>query len=589
MNKFDDIKTLLFTNMDIKQSCEFLLNYLKNYCFKPYNKEKIDSYYNNFAEILKRLLYFPNEISINNPNSKFFQSFLQVLNAKNSNFEDFDTFLNLFLVPSNLDNEINIFSSIFIHNYGNTKFLFPITNSANSNKMILNYLNLNKSSLIFNTFRIFQILSQSKDDLIRYLAKKELILTTREYYIFIMLNFMKKASNVIKLNIKDYYSNYKRYFENISESKFYSKKTEFIINNFEKDRSIIYNFYNILFLDFILYLHFTNNFQNQRLLEILTLAIEFLWLGDYLLIPQDYFYLNSNVNQNANRFNNQNLGDSSATNYNFPNNLPNNYYDNNFRNNYGITNPNINNSLNVSIPNLQILNGLKNMISLLQSKRYLFDEVIINGEKVSVLKPNILLFNLQNSLFNLFKNGFALYSKSENINTEISLSDFASVWYTFITPWESPFNNTEADIFYNSNNNEKNFGFFSWNFGNGTNCKNPIFHNNFRKNSSPLKNIFNAQSSNFKYKALLIDYLPYIETNIHFYTDLFQDYLNAYSSCNILSIEELSILINSLEIFELSPNGFFINDFINYFMLKDFSNGNINVSFFYLFNLQNLY
>jgi len=589
MNKFDDVKTLLFTNMDIKQSCEFLLNYLKNYCFKPYNKEKIDSYYNNFAEILKKLLYFPNEISINNPNSKFFQSFLQVLNAKNSNFEDFDTFLNLFLVPSNLDNEINIFSSIFIHNYGNTKFLFPITNSANSNKMILNYLNQNKSSLIFNTFRIFQILSQSKDDLIRYLAKKELILTTREYYIFIMLNFMKKASNVIKLNIKDYYPNYKRYFENISGSKFYSKKTEFIINNFEKDRSIIYNFYNILFLDFILYLHFTNNLQNQRLLEILTLAIEFLWLGDYLLIPQDDFYLNSYVNQNANRFNNQNLGDSSATNYNFPNNLPNNYYDNNFRNNYGITNPNINNSLNVSIPNLQILNGLKNMISLLQSKRYLFDEVIINGEKVSVLKPNILLFNLQNSLFNLFKNGFALYSKSENINTEISLSDFASVWYTFITPWESPFNNTEADIFYNSNNNEKNFGFFSWNFGNGTNCKNPIFHNNFRKNSSPLKNIFNAQSSNFKYKALLIDYLPYIETNIHFYTDLFQDYLNAYSSCNILSIEELSILINSLEIFELSPNGFFINDFINYFMLKDFSNGNINVSFFYLFNLQNLY
>jgi hypothetical protein len=53
MNKYDDIKTLLFTNMDIKQSCEFLINYLKNYCFKPYNKEKIDSYYNNLAEILK--------------------------------------------------------------------------------------------------------------------------------------------------------------------------------------------------------------------------------------------------------------------------------------------------------------------------------------------------------------------------------------------------------------------------------------------------------------------------------------------------------------------------------------------------------
>ena len=88
MNKYDDIKTFLFTNFDINQSCEFLLTYLKNYCFKPYNREKIDSYYNNLSEILKRLLFFSNEGNLPPINPKLSnQSFIQVLNSKNSKLE----------------------------------------------------------------------------------------------------------------------------------------------------------------------------------------------------------------------------------------------------------------------------------------------------------------------------------------------------------------------------------------------------------------------------------------------------------------------------------------------------------------------
>lgn len=582
MNKYDDIKTLLFTNMDIKQSCEFLLNYLKNYCFKPFYKEKIDSYYNNLAEILKKLVYFPNETNMNALNPKLFQSLLNVLNSKNSNFEDLDILLNLFLVPTNLENDINIISSIFIHNYGSTKFLFPITNSANSNRMILDYLNTNKSDIIFNSFGVFQILSQPKDDLIRYLAKKELILTIREYYIFIILNFIKKSSNIIKINIKEYYPNFKRYLENISESKFFSKKTEFIINNFEKDRSINYNFYNIMFLDFILFLHFSNNIQNIHILEILTFAIEFLWLGDYLLAPQDYFHSQTNLHGYSNLMSPKSFGNPSAANFNIPSNLQNYYYANpNFGSNLEASKLYPNTSLNQTVPNLLVLNCLKNMISLLQSKRYLFEEVFIRGEKVTVLKSNILLFNLQNSLFNLFKNGFTLYAKSENKNSEVSLSDFANVWYTYITPWESPFDNTDTGLLYNNkNNNEKSFGFFPWSYSSDSNAKgyDPGFYNSFRKNSSPLKNILNAHSSYLRNKAFIIDYLPYIEINILFYTDLFQEYLNAFSSCNILSIEELSILINSLEMFEINPNGYFINDLISYSFLREFCNGSINVN-----------
>lgn len=575
MNKYDDIKTLLFTNMDIKQSCEFLLNYLKNYCFKPYNKDKIDSYYTNLAEILKKLLYFPNETNQNPPNPKLLQSFLQVLNAKNSNFEDLDILLNLFLVPFNLENEMNIFSSIFIHNFGSTKFLFPITNSSNSNIMVLSYLNQNKIDTILNAFGIFHILSQPRDDLIKYLAKKELVLTIKEYYVFIILNFIKKSSNIIKINIKDFYPNFKKYLENIKESKFYSKKTEFIINNFERDRSINYNFYNILFLDFILFLHFSNNIQNSRLLDILTFATQLLWLGDYQLIPQANFFPDYNLNRLPNLFTPQGFGNPNARDFNSPSKIP-NYYSSG---NYVLSNYYLN-SLNLNIPNLLVLKCLKNLITLLQSKRYLFEEIIVKGEKLTILKPNNLLFNLQNSLFNLFKLGFALYFQSQNKNSEVSLSDFASVWYTFITPWESFFNDSES---HNLQANEKSFGFFSWGFSAENNTKNfnPGFYNCFKKNTSPLKTILSAHSNLLKNKALISDYLPYIEINIQFFTDLFQDYLNAFCACNVFSIEELSMLINTLEMFELNHNGYFICDLINYSNLRDFSNETINVLFFF--------
>ena len=337
MNKYDDIKTFLFTNFDINQSCEFLLTYLKNYCFKPYNREKIDSYYNNLSEILKRLLFFSNEGNLPPINPKLSnQSFIQVLNSKNSKFEEFDILLNLFLIPHS-DQEINLFSSIFIQNFGNTKFLFPI---GNNNKMILNSLSQREYDKILNSFNIFDLLTYKKDEMIKFLERKELILTTREYYIFTILNFIKNSPNFNKIKIKDYYVNYKKYFENISSEKFFCKKTEFILNNFDKERSIMYNFYNILILDFIFNLANFPNVHNLRILEIFIFAVEFLWLGDFLLLPKNYFLTNNffSKKNNPNNFVLENTG----------------------------------NLLTFPIPNLIVLNSLKNLIIILQSKNFLF-------------------------------------------------------------------------------------------------------------------------------------------------------------------------------------------------------------------------
>lgn len=572
MNKYDDIKTLLLTNMDIKKSCEFLFNYLKNYCFKPYHREKIDSYYNHLPDILKKLLYISNENIINSQNSKNNPSLMQILNAKTSNFEEFDILLNLFLAPINIENEMNIFSSIFHHNYGNTKFLFPITNSKNSNKMILYYLNQNQIDMIYNNFNIFKILSFSQEENIKkYLLKKELILTIREYYIFIILNFIKKCNNINKINIKDYYPNFKTYLDYISEDKFFSKKTEFIINNFDKERSLTFNFYSIMFLDFILYLHFSNNVQNQRLLEILTFSIEFLWLGEFVLSPQNKYYMNSGknkLNPDSQNFTNSFIINS------------NNYQ--NYDRNFDIFNNSI--FTNLNIPNLLVLNCLKNLINILQSKNYLFTEAVINGDKVCILKSNILLFSLQNSLYNFFKHGFMKYSNQEMNNTEISLCDFSSVWYAYICPWESLFND---DYFIDKKNHskEKNFGFFSWSYSrnsdNETNNITPYFYNTFscKRNTSPLKKLFNYNFLDYKQKSDTYQYSEYVEINIHFYTDLLQDYLKAFISCNILSLDEISTLINVLDLYSISGTGSFINDLMNFLLLREFSNGNINVNF----------
>jgi len=575
MNKYDDIKTIFSTNMDIQQSCEFLYNYLKNYCFKPYNREKIDSYYNNLPYILKKFLSLISETNINNQNSKIVQSLMQILNLKNSTFKDFDFLLNIFLVPLNFENEINIFSSIFIHNYGSTKFLFPISNSANSNKMILHFLNQNKIETVYNNFKIFKTLLLPKEDIKKYLLRKELILTIKEYYVFIILNFIKKSTNINKLNIRDYYPNFKKFFECVSQSNLFSKKTELIINNFDKEKSLTFNFYSILFLDFTLFLHFTSNYQNQRILELLTFAIEFLWLGDYVLYPQSDFYLNYNLEKFDNE--SQNFSKSFISNkYSIPNYDKNPELISNFSNS------------NLNIPNLLVLNCLKNLINILQSKNYLFTETIINGEKKYIMKQNIMLFSLQNPLFNLFKNCFIKLSKPEQrIYPEISLSDIARVWFSYISPWESPFNcNGLKDNKYNQK--EKRFGFFSWNFSKESDedVNNFIhdYHNNYniKKNVSLLKNIFNSSLIYLKQNTQIIEYSQYVEINLHFYTDLLNDYLNAFTSCNILSLEEIGILINVLEMYSINFNGFFINEFINYDTLREYSNGNINVIILFL-------
>lgn len=594
MNKYDNIKTLLFTKLNIRQSCEYILNYLKNYCIKSYNREKIDAFYANLADILKRLLLLPSEGNLNLKFAKADKSLMQSLLAKNSNFEDFEILLKLFLAPLTIESEINLFSSLFLHSYGCTKFSFPLS-AASANKLVYNIIESNQVNFLFNKFPIFDTLTFAKQDMLIYLQKEEMILTIKEYYMFIILSFMKSIPTINKVGIKEYYPNFKKFLDNISDGKFHSTKTEFIINNFDKQKSLPFNFYNILFLDLI---YFTSTSLSENLyslhnLELLVFAVQFLWLGEFTLIPQNIFF--SHLNTQASLAAIKSPDTESPTRLFDNKSLSNNLLLNSATTNAGCYscrsycstncqswNFNPSSIGNITLPNLLVLNSLKNLIIILRSKSFLFEQITNNkGEKITVLKPNVLLFNLQKALYSFFKVGFSKFSKDVSTNTpsEISLSDFATVWYCYISPWESSMN-----LGFNSNNTTSNV----------TNdaCAEtdeprkafaPLRYNKFNRNFiSPIQNIFDLsdvrwQKLQAKINVNIGAYTEYVEINIHFYTDLFQDYIKAFCESNTLSFEELNVLLSILEIYNVSADGLFIHKLINYYSLKEFSLGRANV------------
>lgn len=536
MNNYDEIKTILFSTFDVKIVYEYLCNYIKNYCTNSFNKDKNEKFYRNLSEILRRILYIPEDTKL--INLKQNRSLLENLNLKSSKFEEFDILLNLFLVSSS-KKDTNLFSAIFLNSTNSTKFLFPLKSSSVKN--LFSTVDVNSDmNLILNRFSLFEMMSNKKEDIERYLYDGELILTTQEYFIVLICNFIKNSSLIHKLDIKDCYQNYKKFLENFSEKDLFCEKSKFILSKFNRNRSISYNFYNIFFVDFLNFLDFNNHQSSRFLFDFLISAIEFLWLGNF-----HFFSISEFVAKNTNQ-----------TNHIFENSL---YSNSKERNKYLFKSSfEFNNSPTEPLPNLLVLECLKNLISLLQNKKYLFSEKEIKGEKKIALKDNVHLFRLQNALFNFFKNGFIFFAK-ENVNSEISLSDFASVWYTYITPWES---NCESNIESSKFTSNETF-----NVNRFSNLKSPLTKKVF----------YNDTKNQKKYSNI---YLEYVEFNLLFYTDLFQDYLKAFYRSNIISEDELSILLSLMEIYQVSDNGLFIHKSVNLEKMKDYSYGYINVKKF---------
>lgn len=168
-------------------------------------------------------------------------------------------------------------------------------------------------------------------------------------------------------------------------------------------------------------------------------------------------------------------------------------------------------------PNIIILECLKNLITGLQSKNLLYR---YNKEHSHVtLNPDSILFSLTNNLYFFFKINFFRIS-SNNSFTDTTLFDIVNVWFEYINPW---FNNPIA-MFPDSNDSYE---------------------------------IANKM---------------YVYSNILLYTDLFNDYIAAFSNLIVLSINDLKQLKNILEIFSVSGSSF-INGLVDINILNDFSKG----------------
>jgi hypothetical protein len=166
----------------------------------------------------------------------------------------------------------------------------------------------------------------------------------------------------------------------------------------DSSRSLVHNFYFILFRNLLNYLMSRDHLK----LRLLISAIEFVWLSDYFIITTS-----------------THLSKSPLEIYNF------------FFRSQGTVSPLLSQE-NIGLPNITLLECLYYVVVSLQTNGFLFSQNQIT--KSYLLKEDSLLFRIQKPLFYFFKNCFLKFNQ-EYSNTEIVLSDIARVWFAYITPW----------------------------------------------------------------------------------------------------------------------------------------------------------
>lgn len=184
----------------------------------------------------------------------------------------------------------------------------------------------------------------------------------------------------------------------------------------------------------------------------------------------------------------------------------------------------------VNIPNIIMIDCLHHVVITLQAYNLLFAENPYN--KTITLREDALIFKLQKPLFYFFKSLFLKFSE-ETTNSEVNLSDIGKIWFSYITPWFQ----TNTNVNYYSGSSRSNV------------------------NTDVLGNAMR----------------DYVFTNLLFYTELFNDYIYAFSSLNVLSKYELALLNKVLELYKISSNDEIINDKVHLKVLDDLSQGKIYV------------
>ena len=278
---YDDIESFLYSKSAIDSDTKFLVNYISNYIFRTSNREKIDQYYTKFPEIFDRILGISNKTFKSNKYQHKQNSLIDKLSSDQTTFYDFSMIMHNFIPCDNIK---NIFTSVCspADNIPSFKISAQII-SKNIEKL----LSQKKSDYIIYSFSIFQELTKSIDCQKENLEKNIMILSIFEYFIFFFLLSIKEYNySKLKVNLAEINKN----FSNLSkiESSFINtdlERSRTILHEMDTKKSLIYNFLYINFKHYLEYFSKSSSWNDYDRFKFIISALEFVWLSDYVLVP----------------------------------------------------------------------------------------------------------------------------------------------------------------------------------------------------------------------------------------------------------------------------------------------------------------
>jgi hypothetical protein len=500
MNEYDDINNFLNAQANINLSYQFLMNYINTFLYKNPNREKIEDFYKKIPSIIDKLFGLSSKTGKSKQLTAKIND-IDLLNSENTTFYDFDALLHLLepgleftsMKHSNLFFSINNPPEYIPHYYLPASIL---------SKSISSLLQARKIDYVLSLC-YFNSLSKNLEFQRKELEKGQIHTNLFEYYITLLLVVIKDyptsiQHKIILNKVNKNFQDIRTQVKNIlKKSKSEKSKDNFFSLDF--NRSLIFNFFNILFKNILDYLSKRSHINDLFKLKLIVSGVETIWLSEFFL-PVAGYNPSSQSDIYSYFFKKSSLTESFGGAY-----TP-----------VSIEKVLSQNLQPLTIPNLIVLQCLTNIISSLQ-ENYLFS---VNKGTASLERDSMIYF-LHKPLFYFLKNCFINISEG-SANSEANLGDIARIWYTYITPWNK--------------------------LKDGTNL--------------------------VEYQDAIREY---IFSNILFYTEIYNDYIIAFNSVNVLNKNEINLMNDILSMYDVNDKNEIILGYLNLEYLEELSLGKVFV------------
>jgi hypothetical protein len=499
MNEYDDINTFLQSQANINFDFQFLMNYINTFLYKNPNREKIEDFYKKIPSIIDKLFGVSSKTGKSKQTVKTNE--IDLLNSEYTTFSDFDQLLHL-LEPGlefTSMRQKNLFFSI-----NNPPEYIPHYNLPASilSKSISSLLQGRKIDYVLSLC-FFNSLSKNLEFQRKELEKGQIHTNLFEYYITLLLIVIKDypaafQHKIILNKSNKNFQDLRTQVKNILKRSI-SEKSKDNLFSLDFNRSLIFNFFNILFKNILDYFSKKGQVNDLSKLKLIVSGIETIWLSEFFM-PIAGFNPTSQSDIYSYFFRKSSLTESFGGAY-----TP-----------VSIEKVLSQNLQPLNIPNIIVLQCITNVISSLQ------ENFLFNTKKgTPILERDSMIYILHKPLFYFLKN--CIYKISEgSANSEANLGDLARVWYTYITPW------------------------------------------NKLKEGSNILDYYDAIRE-------------YIFSNILFYTEIFNDYIVAFNSVNVLNKNEINLMNDILSMYEVNDNNEIMYGHVNLGYLEDLSLGKVFV------------